>query len=132
MTNRTIAWIFHCEFSQFRGPQSALKFKEMTMLHAIQDPLSAERQFRSTEVYILEGGYKDLYRKYKDAEPSCRAKLFDRVDPSYCTMWDENFANEMKSQLRARELSWKMTKPHDHRRPQKKKHTKQMFRRNHA
>ena len=52
--------IFHCEFSQKRGPSMYQALRELDRrLHADLYPL-----LFFTEIYVLEGGYKLFYETY--------------------------------------------------------------------
>ena len=56
--------IFHCMFSQFRGPQCAQEY--------------AKNQLNETQkVMVLEGGFDEYYRKYKYSQQ--KDSLFDKI-----------------------------------------------------
>ncbi len=61
MKNRSII-VFHCEFSQKRGPQLCGKLRELDRQKNIDKyPLLCY-----PEIYVLEGGYKLFQTEYTD------------------------------------------------------------------
>ena len=71
-------FVFHCEFSQNRGPQMASIFRN------IDREENKERYpfLYYPNVYILDGGYRRFYSEYPDF-----------CDGGYVTMLDENHKN---------------------------------------
>jgi hypothetical protein len=54
--------IFHCEFSQKRGPEMYSTLREIDRrLH-----MSFYPQLFFSEIYILEGGYKEFYANHPE------------------------------------------------------------------
>jgi len=51
--------IFHCEFSRVRGPRL------MMLLREKDRQINNYPELLHPELYLLEGGYRDFYRKYK-------------------------------------------------------------------
>eukprot|EP01105_Mastigella_eilhardi_P008234 TRINITY_DN200_c0_g2_i1.p2 TRINITY_DN200_c0_g2~~TRINITY_DN200_c0_g2_i1.p2 ORF type:complete len:494 (-),score=140.66 TRINITY_DN200_c0_g2_i1:3303-4784(-) len=77
-----VAIIFHCEFSQKRGPAALSKLR--TLDREINK--SHYPHIFYNDVYLLEGGYHDFFPMYKDhCDP-----------PVYVTMLDKNHAKEFK------------------------------------
>eukprot|EP01084_Bolivina_argentea_P035578 65979_1 len=56
--NNSIAWIFHCEYSQKRGPRAASWFRNIdAKLNQMSYP-----KLCFPHCYVLEGGYKGYYK----------------------------------------------------------------------
>ena len=71
--------IFHCEFSQKRGPEMYAALREIDRrLHMNWYP-----QLFYSEIYILEGGYKQFYESHPQL---CQG--------GYVPMLDKNFKEE--------------------------------------
>ncbi|XP_052804593.1 M-phase inducer phosphatase 1-like [Mya arenaria] len=83
--------IFHCEFSSERGP------KMYRFLRAQDRMLNSDRYPRLNfpEVYLLHGGYKAFFNKYRD--------LCDPI--SYTPMLHENHAADLRH-FRVKSKSW--------------------------
>ncbi len=87
-----IAVVFHCEFSQNRGPKSCKFFREM------------DRKFNSAsypnlcfpELYVLDGGYKQFFERHQEF---CSPR-------HYISMWDEKFQLECKIETAKFRKSW--------------------------
>eukprot|EP00127_Corallochytrium_limacisporum_P005709 Clim_evm88s210 gene=Clim_evmTU88s210 len=75
--------IFHCEYSQKRGPKLCRYFRNMDRyLNSHRYP-----QVYYPELYVLDGGYRGFFQNHGSecSEP-----------PAYVSMIDERFANELK------------------------------------
>lgn len=83
--------IFHCEFSSERGPRL------MRFLREKDRQMNKYPQLLHPELYLLDGGYRDFYRKYKEY---C-------VPQAYKPMKARNHRDELKSYRKRR----KMTNP---------------------
>ena len=85
--------VFHCEFSQKRGPQMYRKMREIDReLHMAHYP----KLFYS-EIYLLEGGYKTFYEHHPEL-----------CSQAYVSMYDDNFKQECKSEFSKNKRSFKM------------------------
>lgn len=60
--NKT-AIVFHCEFSQNRGPDTLRKFRQMDRNYNKEN----YPRLSYTNVYLLQGGYKEFFPRYKVA-----------------------------------------------------------------
>lgn len=76
--------IFHCEFSQHRGP------KMYRALRGIDREMHIKfyPQLFYTEVYLLEGGFKEFFREY----PSL-------CEGTYVPMTDKGFKEDCKEKF---------------------------------
>lgn len=80
--------IFYCEFSSVRGPSLALRFRNLDRR------MNAYPQLSCPEIYILDGGYKNFYKRF----------------PLYCTpssytmMHDARHRLECAMEVRKRQL----------------------------
>ena len=75
MSSKTII-IFHCEFSQHRGPKMYRALRDLDRrLHIDFYP-----QLFYSEIYLLEGGFKEFYSQYPML-----------CEGSYLPMADKNF-----------------------------------------
>lgn len=79
--DRNVLIVCHCEYSRIRGPSTFNEFRKI------------DRKYHTTDypnltypnVYVLEGGYKNFYKKYPDL---CVG--------SYVKMRDHRYVNSMK------------------------------------
>lgn len=86
-SNRHII-IFHCEFSSERGPRL------MKFLREKDRQMNQYPELIHPELYLLDGGYRDFYRKYKEyCEPQ-----------SYKPMKSRNHRDELRSFRRRRKM----------------------------
>ena len=68
--------IFHCEFSQKRGPEMYSTLREIDRrLH-----MNVYPQLFFSEIYILEGGYKQFFENHPDL---CEGGYVPMADKSY-------------------------------------------------
>jgi rhodanese-related sulfurtransferase len=79
-----VAIIFHCEFSQKRGPKLFRTLRELDRNLNIDN----YPQMFFPEMYILEGGYKDF-----------QAQFPGLCEGSYQPMVDKNFKDDCKEQF---------------------------------
>lgn len=83
MNSKTVI-IFHCEFSQHRGPKMYRALREIDRrLHIDFYP-----QLFYNEIYLLEGGFKDFYSKYPQL-----------CEGTYVPMADKNHKKDCKEQF---------------------------------
>lgn len=79
--DQNVLIICHCEYSKHRGPGLAMMFREYDRKqHSDNYP-----SLSFPELYVLEGGYRNFYRKYPDL---CVG--------GYRKMRDKNFNRELK------------------------------------
>eukprot|EP00462_Mataza_sp_D1_P018854 CAMPEP_0175126594 /NCGR_PEP_ID=MMETSP0087-20121206/3940_1 /TAXON_ID=136419 /ORGANISM="Unknown Unknown, Strain D1" /LENGTH=1418 /DNA_ID=CAMNT_0016408523 /DNA_START=130 /DNA_END=4386 /DNA_ORIENTATION=- len=87
-----VAMIFHCEYSQERGPKACQFFQNMDRSQNHWPHLDFP------EVYVLEGGYRKFFND----------KLYGHCcsPNSYIEMWDTRFNNEMRRCMKANRACW--------------------------
>jgi rhodanese-related sulfurtransferase len=76
--------VFHCEFSQMRGPSCARELRRQDRI--LNWELGRYPAVFYPEIYILEGGYKNFFERYKTYCEPC----------NYVTMFDPEHLNELK------------------------------------
>lgn len=81
--------IFHCEFSSERGPRL------MRLLREKDRQMNKYPQLLHPELYLLEGGYRDFYKKYKEY---C-------VPQAYKPMKSRNHREELKNYRKRRKVT---------------------------
>jgi rhodanese-related sulfurtransferase len=81
--------IMHCEFTSKRAPSLALDFRNYDR----QVNLGCDRALSFPEVYLMEGGFAEFHRKYRELcvgeyvrEKVCRRRL-RRTMSDYSTTW---------------------------------------------
>lgn len=84
-----VAIVFHCEFSQERGPKAARYFRRLDRDHNIM----RYPELTFPDVYILDGGYK----RYAEARPGT----------PYISMWADKFNSACVSERAAQKQEWK-------------------------
>jgi len=98
--NSDTCLVFHCEFSSKRGPQG---FRHLRKLDR-QANLMHYPKLYYPFVYLLEGGYKSFYDKFKDKH--CAPN-------NYISMLDHRFYQEMQLYIaETRRRSWKKQRSH--------------------
>eukprot|EP01083_Nonionella_stella_P012679 35891_1 len=88
-SDKRIAWIFHCEYSQKRGPRAASNFKRLDREHN-------QRNYPNLcfpHTYVLDGGYK----KYHETSP---------ISTTYVSMFSPDFDAEMTSCNKMDKILW--------------------------
>eukprot|EP01084_Bolivina_argentea_P035579 65980_1 len=71
--NNSIAWIFHCEYSQKRGPRAASFFRNIdAKLNQMSYP-----KLCFPHCYVLEGGYKGYYNTNHISNSLTYVSMFD-------------------------------------------------------
>lgn len=81
--------IFHCEFSSQRGPRL------MRLLREKDRQINRYPELLHPELYLLDGGYRDFYKKYKEY---C-------VPQAYKPMKSRNHRDELKNYRRRRKMA---------------------------
>lgn len=81
--------IFHCEFSSERGP------KLMRLLREKDRQINKYPQLIHPEIYLLQGGYKDFFKRYKEY---C-------VPQSYKPMKSRNHRDELRNFRKRRKMA---------------------------
>lgn len=71
--------VFHCEFSQSRGPMTAQKFREIDRIYNTYPNLSYPY------IYILDGGYKRFFREHPNY---CEGGYVNMYDNFHCQNGD--------------------------------------------
>jgi M-phase inducer tyrosine phosphatase len=66
------AIVFHCEFSEIRGPSFAEFFRELDR------SINVHPALHYPYVYILDGGYSKFYRRFPDSCDGSHTRMFDR------------------------------------------------------
>eukprot|EP01084_Bolivina_argentea_P035580 65981_1 len=78
--NNSIAWIFHCEYSQKRGPRAASFFRNIdARLNQMTYP-----NLCFPHCYVLEGGYKGYYNTNHVSNSLTYVSMFDAKFKSKC------------------------------------------------
>lgn len=86
-TNRHII-IFHCEFSSERGPRL------MKLLREKDRQINKYPELMYPELYLLDGGYRDFFRKHKEY---C-------IPQAYKPMKSRNHREELKNYRKRRKM----------------------------
>lgn len=81
--------IFHCEFSSERGPRL------MRLLREKDRQINKYPELLHPELYLLEGGYRDFYKKFKEY---C-------VPQAYKPMKSRNHKDELRNYRKRRKAS---------------------------
>lgn len=81
--------IFHCEFSSERGP------KLMRVLREKDRQINKYPQLTHPEIYLLQGGYKDFFKRYKEY---C-------VPQAYKPMKSRNHREELRNFRKRRKMA---------------------------
>lgn len=81
--------IFHCEFSSERGPRL------MRLLREKDRQINKYPQLLHPELYLLEGGYREFYKQYKEY---C-------VPQAYKPMKSRNHRDELKNYRKRRKIT---------------------------
>ena len=112
INSQKIGWIFHCEYSKHRGPQTCKYFRKLDReLNEHRYPYVSY-----PHVYVLQGGYKKFWYQYKDSYFALKNKIFSPF--GYISMWNEVFDDKRFIYSQFRKNVWKKHK--------KKNHTKLM------
>ena len=99
-----LCFIFHCEYSQARGPQACHLLREIDRKY--NENYYPKLGFPHT--YILHGGYKAFWEAYKD---DTKCNLFNLLLPfGYVSMFDEKYRTQMQIHNTWRQKTWKSSK----------------------
>eukprot|EP01084_Bolivina_argentea_P030822 57063_1 len=101
--SQRIAWIFHCEYSKHRGPQTCKYFRKLDR---------QENEYRYPfvsypHVYVLQGGYKKFWNIYKNKYMTLKNNIFEPY--GYISMWNDLFDDKRFIYTQFRNI-WKKTK----------------------
>eukprot|EP00484_Ammonia_sp_Unknown_P020717 CAMPEP_0197025362 /NCGR_PEP_ID=MMETSP1384-20130603/5729_1 /TAXON_ID=29189 /ORGANISM="Ammonia sp." /LENGTH=594 /DNA_ID=CAMNT_0042453889 /DNA_START=81 /DNA_END=1865 /DNA_ORIENTATION=+ len=102
--SQRIAWIFHCEYSKHRGPQTCKYFRKL-------DREMNEHRYPHISyphVYVLQGGYKKFWNRYKDSYWTLKHRIFEPF--GYVSMWNEVFDDRRFIFSQFRTNVWKKDK----------------------
>ncbi|KAG4304190.1 hypothetical protein PORY_002371 [Pneumocystis oryctolagi] len=85
--------VFHCEYSSHRAPRLALYLRNKDR----QLNMQRYPHLYYPEIYILHGGYRSFYKKYKErCEPQNYVEMNDSLHKSACAKGMNNFRKNTK------------------------------------
>jgi len=102
--SQRIVWIFHCEYSKHRGPQTCKYFRKL-------DREMNEHRYPYVSyphVYVLHGGFKKFWFKYKDSYKALKNRIF--MPYGYMSMWNQLFDDKRFVYSQFRKEIWKKNK----------------------
>lgn len=104
ISSQRIGWIFHCEYSKHRGPQTCKYFRKLDReINEYRYPFISY-----PHTYVLHGGFKKFWFKYKDSYKTLKNRIFTPY--GYVSMWNQLFDDKRFVYSQFRQQIWKKNK----------------------
>lgn len=107
---KNLITIFHCEFSQKRGPKLYRHLRELDR----QQHVDSYPELYYPNIYILEGGYRGFWQCLTNSENNEKQERYKSsefcIPDSYTSMDDNNYIEEKKKSWNLMTKAWKRKK----------------------
>ena len=104
IASERIGWIFHCEYSKHRGPQTCKYFRKLDReMNEYRYPLISY-----PHTYVLHGGFKKFWFTFKDSYKTLKNRIFSPY--GYISMWNQLFDDKRFVYSQFRQQIWKKNK----------------------